>query len=310
MNERPEQEEFEAVAGLMAIDPSFIEKDWFVTQVVAALSAFRYEGFEFIFTGGTALSKAHLLIRRFSEDVDFRVIAPHDQQNKSKLSKFKKAVLAHLHQSGFEIREDQIKAEAGNRQITFMFDYPSYFPQGKALRPHVLIEISVRSPQNPAIPLSVASFVNSSYNRTPEVNRIACINPVESAADKLCALAWRIPIRKRGDEKDDPSLVRHIHDLALLKNQALADERFSVLVAAAMQVDENDRRAPSLAGLSIEDKFRLMLERLESDPEYAIEYDTFVNGVSYAPAGNFPDFTTAMQGVRELVQVASARFPL
>ena len=75
MNRRPEKELFEEVALLKNIDPSFIEKDWFVTQVIAVLADLNAEDFEFVFTGGTALSKAHHLIQRVSEDVDFRVIA-------------------------------------------------------------------------------------------------------------------------------------------------------------------------------------------------------------------------------------------
>lgn len=283
----------------MGIDPSFIEKDWFVTQVVAALAAFRYEGFELIFTGGTALSKAHKLIERFSEDVDFRVIAPQDQQSRKALSDFKKVVLAHLRESGFAISDAQVRARNDNRLLAFEFDYPSHFNQPAALRPYVQIEIAVRAPQYPGILLSVFSFVNAAYNRQPEVERIACIDPVESAADKLSALAWRIPARVRGDEKDDPSLVRHLHDLALLKHRALADEQFPVLVANAMRAD--DRRASSLSGLSIGEKFRKMMECLEADREYQTEYDTFVRGVSYAREREFPDFVMAMQAIRDLV---------
>jgi predicted nucleotidyltransferase component of viral defense system len=305
MNERPDQDEFEAVANEMAINPSFIEKDWFVTQVVAALAAFRHEGFEFIFTGGTALSKAHCLMKRFSEDVDFRVIAPQGQQNRKQLSKFKNTVLAHLREAGFAIEDAQVKARDDNRFVAFEFNYPSVFPQAEALRPHVQIEISVRDTQCPPMLLPVSSFVNKAYSRPPDVEKIACISPVESAADKLSALAWRIPARIRGNEKDDPALVRHIHDLALLKDRALADEQFPALVMTSIQTDENDRRAPELCGLPVEEKFRQMLDRLESDPEYQNEYDTFAQGVSYAAEGEFPDFTTARQAVRDLVQVVS-----
>ena len=38
MNQRPEKEVFEEVALLKSIDPSFIEKDWFVTQIIAVLA--------------------------------------------------------------------------------------------------------------------------------------------------------------------------------------------------------------------------------------------------------------------------------
>jgi len=41
------------------------------------------------------------------------------------------------------------------------------------------------------------------------------------------------------------------------------------------------------------------------DNGYAREYDLFVKGVSYAAEGEVPDFTTAIQAVRTLVQIIS-----
>ena len=102
MNAQPERTELEEISLLTGIDPSFIEKDWFVTQVVAALAAFSYAGFELIFTGGTALSKAHKLIERFSEDVDFRVIAPQEQQSRKARSELKMVTLHRANQAGAE----------------------------------------------------------------------------------------------------------------------------------------------------------------------------------------------------------------
>ncbi|MBK6621639.1 MAG: nucleotidyl transferase AbiEii/AbiGii toxin family protein [Saprospirales bacterium] len=74
MNASPSKEQLEQVAIELAIDPSMVEKDWNVTQVLAFLASKHFPGFDIVFSGGTALSKAHGLIQRFSEDVDFRVI--------------------------------------------------------------------------------------------------------------------------------------------------------------------------------------------------------------------------------------------
>jgi len=38
MNQRPEKEVFEEVALLKSMAPSFIEKDWFITQLLAVLA--------------------------------------------------------------------------------------------------------------------------------------------------------------------------------------------------------------------------------------------------------------------------------
>src|ERR1035437_1764357 len=47
---------------------SFIEKDYYVTEVLRAVAA--YVGDKAIFKGGTSLSKGWNLIQRFSEDID------------------------------------------------------------------------------------------------------------------------------------------------------------------------------------------------------------------------------------------------
>lgn len=49
-----------------------IEKDWWVTMVLKALSQTQYSDL-FSFKGGTSLSKGWSLIERFSEDVDIAI---------------------------------------------------------------------------------------------------------------------------------------------------------------------------------------------------------------------------------------------
>lgn len=123
MNRRPEKELFEEVALLKNIDPSFIEKDWFVTQVIAVLADLN------------------------AEDFDFRVIASH--QNRKTLSNFKHGVVEKLRKSGFAIEDDHIQARDANHFFSIDFYYPSHFARSGALRPHVQIEITIRALQCP-----------------------------------------------------------------------------------------------------------------------------------------------------------------
>jgi hypothetical protein len=55
----------------LGLAPLFVEKDYWVTQVLRALHT-RHPG-AFVFKGGTSLSKGYELIERFSEDVDILV---------------------------------------------------------------------------------------------------------------------------------------------------------------------------------------------------------------------------------------------
>ena len=86
MNTIPDKTLIEEVALVKGISEAFIEKDWYTTQVIGLLADRQQDDFMLVFTGGTALSKAHRLIHRFSEDIDFRVLAPGlDGKNSSQV---------------------------------------------------------------------------------------------------------------------------------------------------------------------------------------------------------------------------------
>lgn len=306
MNQRPDKATIEEVAVLKGMAESFVEKDWLVTQVIGIIAGIKQEGFEVVFSGGTALSKAHNLLHRFSEDVDFRILAAPERYTRKILSGFKNAVLDSLRDNGFKIEDSHVRARDENRFFAIDLEYETAFSRPDALRPHIQIEMTARDIQLPHLPLPVSSFLNELAKRPPEVPIIGCIDPVESAADKLSAIAWRIPDRVRGGEYDDPSIVRHIHDLAMLKDRALAHADFRNMVSVSMQ--EDDSRAkndPSLEGMPMADKLRRMLEVLATDTAYPQEYDRFVKGVSYAQEGQAPDFTKAMKAVCVLVDAVT-----
>lgn len=62
----------EETAIVLELKPAIIEKDYYVTQVLNVLSTIQDEHSTLVFAGGTALAKAHHLVKRMSEDVDFK----------------------------------------------------------------------------------------------------------------------------------------------------------------------------------------------------------------------------------------------
>jgi hypothetical protein len=62
----------DAAAERLGISPTAIEKDYWVSEVLRVLG----HGFEgdFIFKGGTSLSKGYRVVERFSEDIDVLVV--------------------------------------------------------------------------------------------------------------------------------------------------------------------------------------------------------------------------------------------
>ena len=127
MNAAPSKELFEQVADRLGIDKSFVEKDWFVIQAIGLISGVNISGFEVVFTGGTALSKAHGLLERFSEDVDFRIQAPEELRNRKALSGFRKSVVTALRENGFAFNDEQVRSRDENRFFSIDLAYNSHF---------------------------------------------------------------------------------------------------------------------------------------------------------------------------------------
>ena len=69
--------------------PSIIEKDYYVTQAIHSLSGIENEYFRLIFAGGTCLAKAYKIVKRMSEDIDFKIQLkkPSNTFSKSQLLK-------------------------------------------------------------------------------------------------------------------------------------------------------------------------------------------------------------------------------
>jgi hypothetical protein len=301
LNEFPSKEQFEQAAAELAIDPTLVEKDWYVTQVLAFIANLNLPGYEILFTGGTSLSKAHGLIKRFSEDIDFKVITEGATDRKT-LSAFKNAVVDALQNAGFPMDRDSLKPRDGNKFFSIDINYDTHFAPVAGLRPHIQLEVSVNPSELSHIERPVQSLLAKLKKDPAEVDKIACVDPVEIAADKLSALVWRIPKQGSEEQPNDRSLVRHIHDLAALEKTVQEGVDFPSLVVVALQRD--NERNKEISAHSEEEKFALLLDTLSKDhKKYREEYDTFVKSVSYAPEGVVPDFDTAVKALERLVNI-------
>jgi predicted nucleotidyltransferase component of viral defense system len=309
LSELPNKELFEQVATELSIASSMVEKDWFVVQVLSFLSSLQIPGFTIVFSGGTALSKAHGLTQRFSEDIDFLIVTPeHLSKSISKnslrtaLSKFKNELIEALRRAGFQVSD--LKAKDYNQYFTANIKYETQFDRNNALRQDIKLEVTVLSPQIEISYKPIHSFLAKLKKEPPEVKQIACISPIETAADKLSALVWRIPNRIRRAQDDERSLVRHLHDLAILEKIAGKDALFADLVLNSLQKDNNRaKNIPDFTNLTNQGKFKLMFDTFANDTEYLKEYDLFVKGLSYAPTGTAPDFEMAIEAVKRLAQI-------
>lgn len=197
MNRAPSKLQIEELASFSSIPLAYIEKDWYSTQIIALLSKLKYETLYLVFAGGTALSKAHKVIQRMSEDVDFKVNLPQELQSRKSLSNLKNYIANELESSDLSISIAKIKARNENKLFSFEIDYPKYFEDSFGLRNHILLEFNVKEVRIKPVYKSVSSFINELTKVPAEVEQITCLNLVENSAEKLSALSWRIPDRIR-----------------------------------------------------------------------------------------------------------------
>ncbi len=64
------------IAADLGAEEGLIEKDFHVVRALAVIATLDQQGATPVFSGGTSLSKGYGLIRRFSEDIDFKVAQP------------------------------------------------------------------------------------------------------------------------------------------------------------------------------------------------------------------------------------------
>jgi hypothetical protein len=302
----PDAETLGRVAGELAVDEAFIEKDWFVVQAINILLQQASEDLTPVFSGGTSLLKGHGLIKRFSEDIDFKLAlsdafrAKTGNQQRKALSTLKKQLEAALTDAGFT--NLSVEAGSGNAFIKIEMDYPSALERSEgheSLRPHILVELSARPPRLAPKTCQLTSFVAQSTGDPPEVPAILCVDPVETGADKLSAFAWRLIVHERGSEKEDRTIIRHAHDLAALEAPLAAAAGFGALLQEVMIADSN-RGGSAVAGLAPKDRLQAMIAKLEADGKYADDYRQFVEAMAFAALGDIPTFDEAVLAIRRL----------
>jgi hypothetical protein len=179
------------------------------------------------------------------------------------------------------------------------------FSVGPSLRPHIRVEMSFHAPALPPIARPIQSLIAMAQRHPPEVPAFPCIDPVETAADKLSALTWRVLTRQRGAIGDDATLIRHLHDLAALKSAVEAVPAFTTLVFRAAAADAG-RGGEATASSDPTTLFASMIERLRSDRLWATEYDDFVRQVSFARPDERIGFDQAVAAVVALVDMLGA----
>ncbi len=292
----------EQLANVIRTRPGLVEKDWRVVRAIGVIASLDHAGATPVFSGGSSLSKGWGLIKRFSEDIDFKVIMPQaasGMAGRYERRAFCEQILSALMTSEFELLGVPL---IGNESRFFAADlaYESHFATGAGLRPHLRIKMSFHTPALKPVNRPIQSLIAQAQKQPPEVSSFPCIDPIEAAADKLSTLAWRVCARQRGSKGDDPTIVRHLHDLAALEGAIAGASGFAALAQKTAEDDtgKGGEGAPS----DPKERFAAMLDLLHNDKLWASEYETFVLQASFAKEDERIGFTEAFEATRRLVE--------
>ncbi len=209
-----------AARDLGDLDPSFVEKDYWVTQVLRALHT-EHPG-AFLFKGGTSLSKGYGIIERFSEDIDILVIPAAGasiREREAHLRAITGGVSAYLDLSWDEARQPGRGREASRGD--FIRYTPLVSSRGSVgFGPGtVLLETGYAGGREPAEMVSITPLLCGPLAIDPmefadtRPFDLPALEPVRTLIEKLFALHHVATLYLRGEPLEGERFGRHYYDV-------------------------------------------------------------------------------------------------
>jgi Nucleotidyl transferase AbiEii toxin, Type IV TA system len=279
---------------------ALVEKDWLVVRALAAIGAADKGPFQLVFQGGTALSRAHRVIERMSEDIDIKIVSD-SSPSRPALRRLRESITAELLKAGFKFdpaNPEHRKSNYESRYTLYRLPYESLAAGQGGLRPEVQIEMSVWDVRRPPVERPVISYIAEAFKRPPEVPAIACAAIVETAAEKFVALTRRAGAELAGMQRErDPTLVRHIYDLHAIREHYDPAE-VAALARAIMQADADTygHQFPAYRDNPLAETLRAV-DLIATDAVFAASYAVFGRDMVY---GEKPEFAAAIATLKML----------
>lgn len=304
----------DAAAERLGVDPVIIEKDYWVSQILKSL-ADKYPG-DFIFKGGTSLSKCYGLIQRFSEDIDL-LIRP-GERSKNATDRLLKE-MAETAREALDCPPESIeRVESGqgeHRKVRVF--YPTSRLGFPGVKPGVLLEMGIRGGEEPHMELPARCLlsdilrqggqdVSSCEDLQPVV--VPVLHPGRTLLEKLAVVHTKLGMNPR--EAECRQYGRHYYDIyqllgdrqviEFLDDRALVDR----VIASVQEVTNREFRKPGepeivvkpASGWSSSSAFD------ESDNRLADGYSNAMDTLSFE-RGKCPEFADICARVHEMAEL-------
>jgi len=283
--------------GLTPLPAGAVEKDLLITEVLHKMAEIDDGELQLIFCGGTCLSKAHGLIGRMSEDIDFKVVVPEGLSRslkRKRLGQLKTQLISVLCNEGFLVPEKEVIARDENGYISINIRYESRFGSIASLRSEIKLELSARPLLLPFEQLPVRSILALLIEPIAAGISMNCLGVQESIGEKVLSFLRRTAETLAGKipEEYDDRLIRHIYDVSVINRRlpdltsTLSGEIFEKMVMA--DAERFIRQFPEFGINPVAEMYR-SLEYLESHKAFAGQYNRFVEELVYGDSLSFED---------------------
>jgi len=240
---------FDACAERLDTLPTYIEKDFWVCNVLDAL----YNGRapdqpRLLFKGGTSLSKVFAVIQRFSEDIDMVVFrddigfsGDRDPTNPALGTNARNRLSQELKETASEFIRGALAVELRDLlsdctiaedpddpdHSTLLVQYPSLYDSGSDayVLPRVKIEGGARSALDPHALQELSPYIADELEEDMSVGGLITIDPERTLLEKVLILhGWHCGFRDQGRLPNDRNLLsRHYYDVAMMAPTPIAD---------------------------------------------------------------------------------------
>ncbi len=284
MNLHHDKEAFEELiigaANELAIPTNVIEKDYYVTITLKALSD-KLE--DMVFKGGTSLTKCFQLLDRFSEDIDLSYTAESGVPGESRKKKLKRVIVSTMGEFNFSINNLGDTRSRRNYNC-YRANYPSMYEHMGILKPELIIETYVAMLPFPTTKRMVDNYI---YRFLNSVNRLDLAEkydllPFEittqtierTLVDKVFALC---------DYYMDGKIERHsrhLYDIHKIVQSIGISDKLSLLIADVRAVRASMPICLSAKpGICVTEKLREIIER----QVYRNDYEDITLGLLFVP---------------------------
>jgi hypothetical protein len=215
-----------------------VEKDYWVSEVLRAL-AHEFDG-DFIFKGGTSLSKGYRIVERFSEDIDVLVLPGN--RGRGATDKLMKQ-MGEAAADGIGGTSLTVGGSETGRHRNYEVSYPAMRAATALIRTSVLLEMGIRGGPQPheMIPIGcllgdVLEVAGTDLSAFADLQtfEVAVLHPGRTLLEKLVHIHGLTQRDGTDVSSIAPRSGRHFYDVF----QLLGDERVLNLLADRDQTNE------------------------------------------------------------------------